>query len=61
MESNEFNYEEIKIHDTFGLKRYKDALYKGELLTRKRQGKGVMVYTNGRVYEGEWSKDKRHG
>jgi len=27
----------------------------------RRDGIGIMVYNNGRVYEGYWSNDKRHG
>ena len=45
-------------------KRYKDGgFYEGEgtLLTKKRQGKGTMVYHNGYVYEGEWKNDVRCG
>jgi hypothetical protein len=61
MESNEFDYEAVKLADTFGIKQYKDAIYKGELVERKRQGKGIIIYNNGRCYEGEWSDDKRHG
>ncbi len=30
-------------------------------MNNSRNGKGVMVYNNGRVYEGEWMSDKRHG
>jgi hypothetical protein len=26
-----------------------------------REGMGVMVYGNGRLYEGEWWEDQRHG
>ena len=61
MESNEFDYDTIKTSEFFGIKQYKDAIYKGELRERKRDGKGVIVYHNGRVYEGEWVADKRQG
>ena len=27
----------------------------------KRQGKGVMVYKDGSVYDGAWEADNRHG
>ena len=54
MESNEFDYDQIKVLETFGIKQYKDAVYKGELKDRKREGKGVIIYNNGRVYEGDW-------
>lgn len=47
--------------------KYKDAIYFGQVkrkdgnLTRERVGKGVMIYQNGRVYEGNWLNDLRHG
>lgn len=61
MESNEFDYEELRLQENFYIKQYKDSTYKGEIESRKRHGKGVIIYFNGRVYEGEWLKDKRHG
>ena len=64
MISNEFDYEKVVLSDLFGIKQYKDSLYRGELdaNTKKRQGYGVLVYKeNGRVYEGEWDKNQRHG
>ena len=61
MVSNEFDYEELRQHPAFGIKYYKDAVYRGEIQERKRQGKGIIVYKAGRVYEGEWGDDKRHG
>jgi hypothetical protein len=33
----------------------------GEVIERKRNGQGIQLYFNDRVYEGEWSIDKRHG
>ena len=64
MLSNEFDYHELLDHsETFGVKRFKDAIYRGEIDpdNNKRHGKGVIVYKNGRVYEGEWLNDKRQG
>ncbi|TNV84245.1 hypothetical protein FGO68_gene59 [Halteria grandinella] len=64
MLSNEFDYHELLDHaETFGVKRFKDAIYRGEIEpeSNKRHGKGVIVYKNGRVYEGEWLNDKRQG
>ena len=64
MISNEFDYEKVVLLDTFGIKQYRDSIYRGELdpNTKKRQGLGVLMYNEkGRVYEGEWDKDKRHG
>lgn len=44
-------------------KKYDNGVYEGEgtLLTKKRNGHGVMKYTNGEIYEGQWKDDKRHG
>ncbi len=37
------------------VKKYKEAVYFGEVnMECKKEGKGVMLYTNGRVYEGEF-------
>ena len=36
-------------------------MYYGDFLNSKRHGKGVMVYHNGRVYEGAWENDFKHG
>lgn len=58
------------------IKKYKDCIYFGEVLNGKRHGTGthlplifflnvlsigVMVYVNGRVYEGEWENELKHG
>ena len=62
MISNEFDYEAIRQDSQFGIKQYKDCIYRGQLnQNRKREGLGVLVYQNGRVYEGEWIENKRHG
>lgn len=26
-----------------------------------REGRGIMVYPNGDIYEGEWKRDKKEG
>lgn len=58
MESNMFDYEEIKKSQFFGIKKYADSVYRGELTEQnKREGYGVMVYRKNRVYEGYWVKD----
>ena len=54
MVSNEFDYEELLESELFGIKKYRDAIYRGEIENRKRQGKGVIIYDNGRLYEGDW-------
>ncbi len=61
MLSTEFDYEELKLGERFGVKQYKDSIYRGELENRKRNGKGIIVYMTGRVYEGDWTNDKRDG
>lgn len=57
MESNMFDYEQIKICEIFGIKKYQDAVYRGELAAGRRHGFGVMVYRKNRVYEGQWTED----
>ena len=42
-------------------RRYPDAVFKGQIINGKRNGKGVMRYKNGRQYEGEWESDLRCG
>jgi hypothetical protein len=70
MESNELNFEEMllkiedqsKVAEVISVRRYKDAIYFGELGgDGKRSGKGVMVYNTGRRFEGTWQDDLRHG
>ena len=68
MHSNEFDFELLKHSENFGIKKYRDSIYKGELRATpesgnkpKRHGKGVCVYGNGRIYEGNWEDDQRSG
>ena len=43
MESNNiFDYEEIRKDDSFGLKKYSEAVFRGLLLNGKRHGFGIM-------------------
>ena len=56
-----FDYIQVKKGESFGIKKYSDAIYRGELLNGKRNGFGVMLYKKNRVYEGEWVNDLRHG
>jgi hypothetical protein len=63
MISDEFNYDELRKESSkFNIKQYKDSIYRGEInKKRKREGKGVIVYDTGRIYEGTWESDKRSG
>lgn len=63
MISEEFDYNELrKESGIFSIKQYKDSIYRGEInIKRKREGKGVIVYDTGRIYEGTWESDKRGG
>ena len=56
-----FDFEELKKKKHFAIKRYKESLYRGELVSGNRHGQGICVYEIGRIYEGEWVDDKRHG
>lgn len=65
MVSDIFDFNELKDLDNFYIKRYRknNATYKGQisLETKKREGLGVLIYDDGRFYEGAWLKDKRNG
>ena len=67
MESNQFNFEELKKKENFYIKKYENSTYLGLLVFDEeeerwtRQGNGVMKYLKGRVYEGHWDNDKRNG
>ena len=52
MESQVFDYEILRQAPEFGMKQYKDSVYRGELANGKRHGLGVMQYRKARVYEG---------
>lgn len=63
MMSDVFDFHELAAELNFGIKRYKNATYKGQInqQTQMRDGKGVQINDTGRVYEGEWLADKRCG
>jgi hypothetical protein len=42
----------LHVSEKLKLKRYKTSVYYGEMKENKRHGKGIMLYDNGRVYEG---------
>ena len=57
MESMIFDYLAIRESEEFAIKRYLNAVYKGQVTPEgKRNGKGIMLYQN-RIYEGGWSID----
>lgn len=39
----------------------KYVVYEGDMLNSQRHGRGVCLYSNGLLYEGEWRRDKEHG
>ena len=54
MISDIFKYEELRTLENFCLKKYKNAIYKGQvnLNSKKREGFGVLLSGSERVYEG---------
>ena len=56
-----FDLDELKQSENFAIKKYKESVYRGEILNKVRNGFGVCSYTNGRLYEGFWEQDLRHG
>uniref|UniRef100_A0A7S1DHT2 MORN repeat-containing protein 5 n=1 Tax=Hemiselmis andersenii TaxID=464988 RepID=A0A7S1DHT2_HEMAN len=48
--------EESTVHD-YG----NGDIYKGQMKSMRRHGKGTMVWQNGHSYEGDWEEDKMHG
>lgn len=56
-----FDFNKLKTAEQFAIKKYKDSLFRGEIVDKQRHGLGVCTYDNGRVYEGSWLMDKRHG
>jgi hypothetical protein len=43
------------------IKKYKTSVYFGIFVNYKRYGKGIMIYENLRIYEGDWENDLKHG
>ena len=62
MISDIFNFSEIMNSNNFGIKRYKNFIYKGQIDKKgQRSGYGIQINNNERIYEGQWDKDKRNG
>jgi hypothetical protein len=54
LESNEFDIASLREMPNYQQRKYPDALYMGQIVNGKRNGKGVMRYKIGRQYEGDW-------
>lgn len=52
MESQVFEWNSVVQSENFGIKQYKDSVFKGELINGKRHGLGVCIYRTARLYEG---------
>jgi hypothetical protein len=52
---------QLKSSDHLKLKKFKEAVYFGEIVNAKRHGQGIMVYNNDRLYEGHWENDYKQG
>ena len=56
------DWDSLKLEENFAVKIFKNSHYLGQLdPAMKRCGKGVISYGSGRVYEGGWEDDVRHG
>ena len=49
------------IKTKYVIKIYEDGKYEGDLLNKKKEGKGVFSYNNGDKYDGEWVNDNAEG
>lgn len=39
----------------------KYVIYEGEMADSRREGRGICLYSNNMLYEGEWKRNKEHG
>ena len=44
------NFAELQKSPNATIKKYKESLFFGEFFEGQRSGKGIMMYTNGRIY-----------
>ena len=64
--NNSKKYKNIKTEDNLNVyikqkKNYQNGIYEGIMLDDKREIKGIMMYSNGARYEGQWRNDKKNG
>ena len=53
---------ELREMPMFQVKKFSDAVFVGQVNEKDlRDGLGVMIYKNGRIYEGNWKDDQREG
>jgi hypothetical protein len=43
------------------LVKINSVVYEGEMLNGEREGKGICLYNNNTLYEGQWKRNKEHG
>ncbi|CAD8121411.1 unnamed protein product [Paramecium sonneborni] len=59
--NKKFKYERLLKFENCRLKIYKDSYYFGQLINGKKNGLGVILSNNGRIYEGQFENDRKHG
>ena len=59
--SFEFDPNFLKGCDNIEKITYSDSEYEGQMKNGKRNGKGIMKWTDGEIYEGEFKDDFRQG
>ena len=53
-----FDLESLKNSENVKIKKYKNCFYFGIIIVDGHKcGKGIIVYQNGRIYEGDWKND----
>lgn len=64
---NDYSFKIVQLKDiknkpNFRKRKYFDAVYYGETREgEEREGLGIMMYFNKRMYEGNWKGDLREG
>ena len=56
-----FCYENLSQLVGFAISQNKQFLFLGQIQQNMKNGLGVLLYTNGRIYEGEFESNKKHG